>query len=105
MASSATCGTCAPAALSKNVNSGLRFNAGKAARTASTGNSCDCPDGLWLLRTLCDLAGNLCSWPSGKAIQHTAVLGDEPRQPITTPRPSSRAPIPLCKLEYVLFLS
>ena len=54
MASSTTCGTCAPAALSKNVNSGLRFNAGKAARTASTGKSRDCPGGLSLFRTLWD---------------------------------------------------
>lgn len=32
-------------------------------------------------------------------------MGDEPRQPITTPRPSSRAPTHPHKLEYVLFLS
>jgi sulfopyruvate decarboxylase subunit alpha len=102
MASSATCGTCAPAALSKNLNSGLRFNAGKAARTASTGKSCDCPDGLSLFRTLWGLAGNLCSWPSGT--QYT-VLGDEPRHPITAPRPSSRALIRPRKLEYLLLFS
>src|SRR5579862_7302899 len=101
MASSTTCGICAPAALSKNTNSGWRFRAGKKARTTSTGKSETDLGGPATLRTLCDLPCNFDSWLFSRGGKEVGFRRTSTTY--TAGHSSSRAPISLSRLEYVLF--